>query len=363
MANNIWITALAVLSAGILALSLGVSSSIIELLAGVTIGSFFNITPNEYIETLGRLGILTLMYVAGLEIDFDLMKERFRESMTIGLSAFFLPFIAVLFCAKFVLGLNAPQSILIGIALSTTSIAIVYPHLLLSGPLTGKKRGMLAAAMVTDLVSMVALTVVFSTLNILTIFLVAGLVILTLFVPRLGSRLFSKFKGNPVEFEFKVILFIIISLAITSEHAGVEAPLVAFLTGMITSGLVVGHADLQKKLNGIVFGFLAPVFFFWVGLTIEFAKIIGSIKPLILLFTVCYTAKYLGTYVSSKRFFPEDAAKMGYLFNARLSLGLVAAIYGLENGVLNDYYYTAVVGCIILASIISAVMIRVKTNG
>ncbi|MFH1835622.1 MAG: cation:proton antiporter [Methanobacteriota archaeon] len=103
MHNTLWIAALAVLGAGILAIELGISSAITEILAGVVVGSVLDFQPGQYLESLASLGILTLMYVAGLEIDLDLMRSRFRESVSIGFSSFTLPFISVAIIARYAL--------------------------------------------------------------------------------------------------------------------------------------------------------------------------------------------------------------------------------------------------------------------
>lgn len=362
MVNTLWVVALSVLGAGVIAIELGVSSAITELLAGILVKNVLDFRPDSFITVIGNLGLLTLMYVAGLEIDFDQIERRSRESITIGLSSFAAPFILVSLFAYYQMGLNGHQSMLLGVALSTTSMAIVYPQLLANGVLTEKTRGILSAAMVTDLASMLVFSLLFTRFTLAIFLPVIGLIVLTYFVPFIGRRVFARFEGNPVEFEFRVILFLIVSLGIVSEHAGVEAALVAFVAGMVTSELVVNHADLQNKLQSLVFGFLAPIFFLWVGLTVDLHSLSSNMHSVMLLFTLCYAAKYVGTYLPSKRFFPDDARRMGFLFNARLSLGLVAALFGLNEGILSTELYGIVVGCIIVSSIVSSILLRSKKD-
>ena len=363
MHNTLWIVALAVLGAGILAIELGISPAITEILAGVVVGSVLDFQPGQYLESLASLGILTLMYVAGLEIDLDLMRNRFRESVTIGFSSFALPFTSVTIIARYALHFTSMQSLLIGIALSTTSIAIVFPYLRMQGPLSETSKGILAAAMVADLTSMLMLSILFTEISKNAVILVGLIIVLTLLIPKMGKRIFSHFHGNAVEFEFRIILFIIIGLAIASEEAGVEAALVAFLLGMITSGVVVGHSDLQEKFQAMVFGFLAPIFFFWVGLTVSFSEIASNIGMISILFVLCYSTKFIGTYFPSRKFYPKIALEIGFLFNNRLSLGLVAALYGRESGLLSDKVYASLVGCILMTTFISTALLKRKKHG
>jgi len=357
---NLELVAFFIVIASVLSFEFAISASVLELVGGLIAHNMFEIHTMPDLDAFAKLGIICLMYVAGLEIDLDLMRKNIKSSIHIGFLSFAVPFALVAVVSYFLLGLNLEQTLLVGIALSTTSVAIVYPILLESGELSSIGRRILSAAMVTDLFSMIALSVLFSKLTWITLSLVAGLFILTWSMPRLGQKIFSRYEGNPIELEFKIILLLMLGLTIASERAGIEAALVAFLMGMITSQLVVGHADLSKKFRFIVFGLFAPIFFFTVGLSIEYSEITQNMSLFLIFFVVCFVGKYVGTYFPSRIYFPDKAKTMGVLFNSRLSLGIVAATFGHEAGIINQAVYSPLIGTIILAAVISAVLMRKK---
>jgi len=351
--------ALFIVLSGAISIELGVSAAIVELLAGILAGPLLGVTHMPELDVLATLGIISLMYVAGLEIDFDLLRRNIKSSSSIGFSSFAVPFVLVSFVCFYLLGFTTEQTLLIGIALSTTSVAIVYPILYADG-IDELEKKILASAMVADLFSMIVLSLIFSKISWLTVILVIALFLFSLAVPYFGKRIFSHFKGNVIEIEFKLILFIIVGLTIASENAGLESAIVAFLAGMITSEVVANHEDLDKKLRFIVFGLFAPIFFFTVGLTIDVTSVFENVGLLLVLLVTCMVGKFVGTYVPAKRFLPGKAKYMGYLFNSRLSLGIVASTFGFQAGIIDQSVYAPLIGTIVLASIVTSVFLRMK---
>ena len=367
MRPDIIIISAFIVGSGVIALELGVTTAIAELIAGVIAHQLGLTFENEgVIEVLADIGILTLMYVAGLEIDLDMLRKSFKPSLAIGSASFIFPFISIILISTYLLPfiMNQPftmeQTLLAAIALSTTSIAIVYPILRQSGAPDKERKMILSAAMITDLLSMLALGILFleqSTL-LIALALIMGLFLFTFLFPFFGGRVFGHYKGNVAEFEFKIILLLLLVVAIASEEAGIESALIAFILGMITSEVVVKHEDLEIKLRGIVFGFFAPIFFFSVGFSMVAKDFIDNILLLLIFLITCFTTKYVGTYLASRRYVPDSAGYVATLFNSRLSLGIIAAVLGLESGVFNQGVYSAIIGAVVLSSILSSFMCR-----
>ncbi|RLG13708.1 MAG: hypothetical protein DRN71_04365 [Candidatus Nanohalarchaeota archaeon] len=351
-----------IILAGFVAIELSIASAIFEILAGVLASNFFNFAGAEVIDVLADIGILALMFFAGLEIDFDVLKKNAKSSMVIGSASFLVPFLAVYLLTIYFLHYSFEQALLTGIALSTTSIAIVYPMLLKSKERLddiGKK--ILSAAMIVDLLSMTTLSLLFSDITIITITFIMAFAIFSWFVPYFGERLFSHYKGNAVEFEFKIILFMILGIGIAGEAIGIEVVLLAFILGIATSEIIVVHRKLWDKLRGITFGCLAPIFFFKAGTAIKLAALYENILLILLLVTVCFISKYVGTYITTKRYMPKQAAYVATIFNSRLSLGIVAATIGYELAVFTEGLYASIIGAVILSSLIASFLIRKPT--
>jgi glutathione-regulated potassium-efflux system ancillary protein KefC len=361
MREEIIIMSAMIVLSGFIALELGFTTAIAELLAGMIAKRFIFFEDIMIIEVLANLGILTLMYVAGLEIDLDQLQKRFVPSFVIGFFSFIFPFFVIFGFVSSVMHMTTEQSLLIAIVLSTTAISIVYPILKQTGAMTEDKRMILSAAMITEILSMSALGIFFTESPLLIVLLILGLLIFAKIFPYLGSRIFKYYKGNVAEFEFKIILLLILAVAVVSERAGFESAIIAFLIGMVTSEIVVQHENLEIKLRGIVFGFFAPIFFFWVGLKIGFESIIGSIGFLFLFLTLSFTTKYIGTYLASRLFIPQRADYIASLFNSNLTIGIIIAVFGYESGILVDSgIYSALLGAVILSSVLSAILCRAK---
>ncbi len=370
--KDIIIVSVFIVLSGVVAMEIGIITAIAELMAGILVqlmleqGMVSFQTP-EMIGVLANIGLLTLMYIAGLEIDFDLLRTKFKKSIIMGTSSFIFPFTAILILATYVvplfLPINSNQALLSAIIISSTSVAIIYPILKKrsGGELGEEEQLMLGAAMIGELFTISIWTVFFSTLSWVLIAFIIFLLIFTFLFPYLGRKIFSRFKGNVSEFEFKLILLLILVIAVFSEKAGIEAAVIAFLVGVVTSELVIEHEKLYDKLNGIVFGFFAPIFFFNVGLNIEITYLIHDLWALlllVLLVLVGFAATYSGVYLAGRFIVPDISGYTAKLFNSNLTIGVVISIFGYESGILTQGIFCVLVGAVLLMTLISSFMVR-----
>jgi len=353
--DNLEIAAFFIVVAGIASAEFIVSAAILEIIAGVIAHNLVGLEPMADLEIFANLGLVCLMYVAGLEIDFDRLRLSLVPSTVIGFFSFAVPFAAVFMISLFGLGLSSEEALISAIALSATSVAIVYPIMKVNG-MDDTAKHILSAVMICDLFSMLALSLEFTEFTLPTVGLIGGLFVFSKMFPSFGRRVFSKYKGNPVELEFKVILFIMLGIAIASEKAGIESAMAAFLLGMITSQVVVEHANLQRKFMFIVFGLFSPIFFFTVGLGIDIGMVTGNIGLFFVFLIAASATKFAGTYLPAKRYLPGHAAFMGVLFNSPLTIGIVAATLGYREGIIGDSLFAPLVGAIVTAAIISGII-------
>ncbi|MFC0904925.1 cation:proton antiporter [Clostridium sp. MT-14] len=139
--------------AGIIAYYSGISISLVEILVGIAAGNLMNLTTNQWIDFLAGAGSIILTFQAGAEIDHDILKSNLKQSLFMGILSFMAPFVLCFLGAYYILGWTLNSSEICGIALSTTSVAVVYSVMLETG-LDKKELGqkILAACFVTDLV-------------------------------------------------------------------------------------------------------------------------------------------------------------------------------------------------------------------
>src|SRR6266705_7014609 len=143
MFENIWFIAAfwmgLALVASLVSIRVGISVALIEILAGVIVGNIHFghyqhlLRTTEWTNFLAMLGSGVLTFLAGAEIDPASLRANLRASMTIGIFSFLLPFVGVWLFAQFVLGWPLHQAQIAGIALSTTSVAVVYAVMIEGG--------------------------------------------------------------------------------------------------------------------------------------------------------------------------------------------------------------------------------------
>ena len=361
MAFESLIIGLSIIVAGVLSIELGVSVAILEIVAGLIVASFFDLSNLTWLEFLSNFGILGIMFIAGFEIDKDVLKQYYKRSLSIGLSAYFIPLLTITSLSYFLFGLDAKPSLLIGLATSTTSLALVYPALK-EKHLLKVKTGhvLLSSAMIVDLLSVVSLTFLLGLANLsMMVYVVAALALLYM-APKIGRWLFSKYKGNIVELEMKFILFVLLSLAVISENVYASEVIFVFIAGIFFSALLKQHTILEEKLRGIIFGFMAPLFFFRAGTMIDIEVMnLDIIVITLAILLLAFISKFFSTYSIVKKVCrPRFASFAGLLFNYRLTFGIIASVFGLQYGVINEGIYFALMFTILSTSIIASIFLR-----
>ncbi len=145
----------------------GVAVSLIEILVGALVGNLFHVQTTSWIDSLAGFGSGLLTFLAGAEIEPQVIAKHWKETLSIGFVSFVLPFLLALAVARFLAGWDWPAAQIAGIALITTSVAVVYAVLVESGfNETSLGRVILAACFVTDLGTVLALGFLFAKFNV-----------------------------------------------------------------------------------------------------------------------------------------------------------------------------------------------------
>src|SRR6185437_2893613 len=184
------------------ALSEIVVGTIAQLIIGAMVGQAMLGTDESWVKFLSGLGAIVLTFLAGAELDPAVFKLKWREAASVGLASFFFPFAGCAAAAYYILGWAWMSSLLAGVAMSTTSVAVVYAVMLEFGFNRNEYgKTVLAACFVTDLGTVVALGLIFSPFTFRTaVFLGVGLVVF-LILPWLTPRFFKLYGNRPSELE------------------------------------------------------------------------------------------------------------------------------------------------------------------
>src|SRR3989440_94158 len=274
--QNVWFVAAIwmalALIASLISIRIGISVALIEIFIGVVAGNFLHLTAsNEWINFLALLGSGVLTFLAGAEIDPRSLKTNLRASLLIGVLSFAVPFGVVWLFAQFVLGWPLHQAQIAGIALSTTSVAVVYAVMIEGGfSDTAMGKMILAACFITDFGTVLALGGLFANYNLwLLVFLVTTCVVLW-FMPAWTKGIINKFGATRVsEPEVKFIFFILFFLGGLATTAKSEAVLPAYLIGLVVAGVFLRDKTVVHRMRSIAFAMFTPFYFIKAGLYVS----------------------------------------------------------------------------------------------
>lgn len=355
---------LLIVVSGFICLEYAIPIAVGELAAGVLGELLFGLSSTPWLDFLAHLGLLSLMFLAGFEINLKLLRKNVLKSMFIGGFSFGIPF-ALVFAVCLGQHFERPAALLIGTALSTTSLAIVFPVLRRHGMMAEESgQLLLASAMIVDITSMLMLSVVFYQFSVVRTLLTISVIVILVYVKKFVLHIFQRYRGNRTEFEMKFLLFTLLSFSVLSEWAGVHDAIVCFILGVIFSDVDPEHEVMIERMSTIVFGLLAPVFFFHAGTKIQFGAItLNSVVIGLVFLGAGIIGKWLGTYLPLKALSVPHARFAGVVFNYRLSFGLIAAIYGLESGVISADISTVILLCVLVSSLIAAYLQKRLSTG
>ena len=183
--------------------------TIAQLILGLAFGPVVLGTDEPWVKFLAGIGAIVLTFLAGAELDPKVFKLKWKEAATVGFASFLFPFLGCAAAAHYLLGWEVMPSWLAGVAMSTTSVAVVYAVMLEFGfNVTDYGKTILAACFVTDLGTVVALGLIFAPFTAKTaIFLGAGMAAIVI-LPWATPRLFKLYGGRPSEFETKFLLLL-----------------------------------------------------------------------------------------------------------------------------------------------------------
>lgn len=343
------------LLASLVSIRLGISVALIEIGMGVIGGNFLGLHTTPWIDFLATFGSGLLTFLAGAEIDPDSLRRHLRVSMSIGVVSFAAPFAAAFALAYFVAGWALPAAEIAGIALSTTSVAVVYAVMIesrLSDTDLGKT--ILAACFITDLGTVLALGILFADFSpILLVFIVVTAV--TLILLPAATRWFVRMVPNRVsEPEIKFLFFVLFGLGGLASQAKSEAVLPAYLVGLAVAGVFVRDRVLVHRMRAIAFSFLTPFYFIKAGLFVQLSAVASGAGLIVALLGVKVGSKIIGVWPTSRLFgMPVREANYTTLLMATgLTFGTISALFGLTNGIIDQAKYTVLVTVVILSAIV-----------
>jgi Kef-type K+ transport system membrane component KefB/Trk K+ transport system NAD-binding subunit len=342
-----------------------------EIFAGIVIGhsGFDLVETSTTLTFLAEFGFAYLMFLSGLEVDFDLLlnnrgqgrKQIFKQPLSLA-SLILLGTIALALLFSYLLSMTGyiDSPFLLGLILSTTSLGVVVP-VLKERKLLNSEYGqfLLVIASIADFVTLLLLTVVIAirghglTLDLL---LIPVLLLVFAIVARATQRysthnflqrILNELSSATAQIRVRGAFALMVAWVVLAESLGVELILGAFLAGAI-AGLISDPDDdnSKEKLDAIGYGFFIPIFFIMVGVEFNFQSLLESPQALLLvpiLIVIAFSVKVLPALALRISFTWRESLAGGFLISSRLSLIIAAASIALSLGLISDAINAAVI--------------------
>ena len=335
------------------------SEIIVGMLARLTFAYILGVellsVQEPWIKTLAGIGAIFLTFLAGAELDPDVFKLKWKEAAAVGLSSFLLPSFCCWGAAHFLLGWDNSSSVLAGIALAATSVAVVYTVMMEYGFNKGNfGKTILAACFITDLGTVLTLGLVFAPFTWKTLLFACLLMITFILLPKITQRAFLIFGGQASEFETKYLLFFLLALGALATWAESEAVLPAYLIGMALAGSVGRDHALIRRLRTITIGLLTPFYFIRAGYFVSIPTVITAPIGIIILVLIEISAKIISVYPVARYFGSphRDAMYTTLLMASGLTFGTICALFGLSHQIIDEQQYSTLVASIIATAVI-----------
>jgi Kef-type K+ transport system membrane component KefB len=347
------LAALLVLIASMISVELAISAAIIEIALGVAAGNLLGMTSTPWIDFLASFAGVVLTFLAGAEVDPRVLRQKSNQALAIGGLSFAVPLVCAGLFARYVAGWDLRQAEIAGIALSTTSLAVVYAVLVETG-LTNTEIGkvIMAATFVTDLGTVLALSILFiSPTPFLLLFAVTSIGCIGVML-LLEGWFFRRYGDRVIEPEIKGAFFALFLLMWTAELAHSQAVLPAFLLGLAVASVFRRHPEQHRRFRVVAFSLLTPFFFLKGGLNVNVAALAGGLPLLAGFFLVKIGAKFVGVLPVSLRFVRPHATYTTLLMSTGLTFGTITSLFGLNAGIIDRTQFSILITTVILSAVL-----------
>jgi glutathione-regulated potassium-efflux system ancillary protein KefC len=341
------------LVATVIASKLKVSTALIEIVVGIAAAA----VASRYSGGADTLGAKQpwLTFLAGAELDPATLRRKWREVSVVGVVGFLAPFLGCAAVARYLLGWSPASSWLAGVALSTTSMAVVYAVMLESGfNQTDFGKGILGACFINDLGTVIALGLIFSPFTMRTLIFLGVAVASFVALPFLTPVLVTRFGNKASEFRTKWVLLLLFGLGALAIWAGSEAVLPAYIAGMVLARSFGTDHTYIRRFRTLTIGLLTPFYFIRAGSLVHLPALVAAPVVFFALFAGKVFSKIFGLFPVIARFRGERNERWYYtlMMSTGLTFGTISALFGLSHGIVTEGQYSHLVAVVIGSAVI-----------
>jgi Kef-type K+ transport system membrane component KefB len=348
--------------------------AVMLIIGGIIVGpSFLNvISINPTIDFIGQIGLIFLMFMAGLETKFSQFREFQKNLLILAFINGFIPFLAGA-GVVWLLGYEPLTALIVGIIFVSSSIAVVIPTLELSGVLHTKLgQSVVITTVLQDITSLVLLSLLLQTVSPVTevplyVFypvLLGVLIALRLLIPKLREWVVQMTTGSPdlFQLEFRSTFLLLIGTVIAFELLGLHPIVAGFFSGLVLADSIKSKV-LKDKIKTISYGVFIPTFFIVIGLQTDLSvfKNVGAvILTLVSIVLALIISKYTSGYFAAKMvgFDKVESNFFAATSLPQLSTTLATAFVAFNLELLDQTLLTSLVILSVITVLLSPVLIR-----
>ncbi len=355
------------------------------LLAGLIFGPacLNKIHETEFLNSLSELGVIIIMFTAGLEVEISDLKKCGKSSFIIATLGVIVPLVGGFLLTSFfnnegsIFDLTKNQllqNVFLGVILTATSVSITVEVLKELGKLTTKVGNtIIAAALIDDILGIIALTVITSladpTVNILLVMAkIAGFFVVVTITGIVANKLFTAWMDDS-EKGLRRHVILSLCLCLVLSYVAEECFGVADITGAFIAGIILSDVSkekfISKRFDTLSYILLTPVFFASIGLKV----VLTSINLEVLIFTfllliVAFGSKIVGCFIAARlnKFNKKESLQIGIGMMARGEVALIIANKGSALGLMNEAYFTPLIIMVVCAAVFTPIMLKVAFN-
>lgn len=344
------------LGAGLVSARLGISVAAVELAGGVAVGNAIGVEPQEWLTVVAGLGGLLLSFLAGAQLDRRRLSGEWRTAAWIGLLSFSLPFLAGAAIAHWGLGWDDRASLVAGVVLSETGIAVVFALLVeesISESAIGQR--VLAATLVTSFGTAVALSAVFLDPDLDVVLFTVAAILAIVAIPRMSARFVEGALGRAASANaLRLALGALIVLLWLGERSNEPAALPAFLLGIAMADHFRANPLEARRFRTVTFAIFAPAFFVGIGLALDLSAASGAVGAVVLLVLVKLGSKAIGVGPAAKRALRgnRETSFMVLLLSTGLTFGAIAAVEAHDQGIVDSEQLSVLLAVVAVTAVV-----------
>jgi Kef-type K+ transport system membrane component KefB len=320
---------------------------------GIAVGNTFDLSTPDWLVFLASFGSVVLTFLAGAEVDPGEMRDNLRACILIGGLSFIFPFVGAMLACRYGFDWSWHAAEIGGVALSTTSLAVVYAVLVETG-LNETRIGklLMSATFITDLGTAIALSALFITPTWWLVPFAAVSVALIVVMPKLDGWFFARYGSRVIEPEIKGAFAALLVLMWLGDNADSHAVLPAFLLGLAVSRTFQQHRATQQRFRVVAFGLLTPFFFLRSGMNVSLPLVVANLGLLGALLGVKLVLKSVAVYLLARRYARPHAEFTTLLMSTGLTFGTISATYGYTAGVITQAQFSVLVSVVVLTAVL-----------